>query len=166
MHTLKNSQGFTLIEIVITIAIVAIIASVAIPGYQDQIRKARRADVMDLLTDCAAAQARNYSTDSPPTYLTRNQLVGRNLCNGDGANPNTLMSKDGYYSITQVRNQGCTTAGPAGNTRWCFLLIATPVAGSTQATDTACQQWTIDHADNKTAQSDDGTDTSAQCWRT
>lgn len=162
MNIYKRTAGFTLIEIVITVAIVAILAAVAIPSYQDQIKKARRADVMDLLTDCAAAQARWYSTASPPTYLNRPDLIAGNLCNGSGLNPNTLLSKEGYYRITSVQNRNCATAG---GSNWCFLLVARPAPGSPQATDAVCQRWTIDHRDNKTARSGAGDDTTAQCWR-
>jgi len=164
MNEYRKNDGFTLIEIVIAVVIVAILASIAIPGYQEQIRKARRADVMDLLTDCAAAQARNYSTASPPTYLNRAQMRANNLCNGSGATPNDLLSKEGFYQISQVRNPGCTVNG----NRWCFILIATPAPGSPQVTDTVCQQWTIDHRDNKTANDNaggTGNDTTALCWR-
>lgn len=45
----KKSAGFTLIELMIVVAVVAILASIALPAYQDSVRKSRRADVMTKL---------------------------------------------------------------------------------------------------------------------
>ena len=41
----RRQRGFTLVELVITVLIVAILASIALPAYQDQVRKSRRAEV-------------------------------------------------------------------------------------------------------------------------
>jgi prepilin-type N-terminal cleavage/methylation domain-containing protein len=44
---MKNQNGFTLIEVMIVVVIVAILAAIAIPSYQDSIRKTRRADAKE-----------------------------------------------------------------------------------------------------------------------
>jgi len=155
----KNSKGFTLIELIITVGILGLLAAIAIPSYQDQIRKARRADATDALLDCAAVQARNFSTSSPPRYLTNADLGGAGgvgLCNG-------LVSKEGFYTLT-VNNAACPGANP-----WCFTITATPVAGGAQANDGICASMTVDHRGNKAATNnadpDAGDDTTAICWR-
>lgn len=135
----KINSGFSLIELVIVVAIVAILASVAIPSYFNQIQKARRADAMDALTDCAAAQARNYTTASPPSYLDQQGVIDAGLCNG-------LVSNQGHYTLT-VANNGCTQNG----NNWCFLITATPTVGGLQVNDSQCATWSIDHTDAKTA---------------
>ena len=154
---MKNSNsGFTLVELMIVVIIVAILTSIAVPSYFEQIKKSRRTDAMNLLTDCAAAQARNYSTASPPTYLTLDELTAANLCNNG-------VSPKGHYQITNVANPGCTVNG----VEWCFVITAQAVAdSSSQAIDTLCTTWTIDHRNVTTATNDTGDDTTAECWRT
>ena len=55
----KKQNGMTLIEIMVAVAIVAIIASVAIPSFQRQSLKGKRADGMAILMDAAARQERH-----------------------------------------------------------------------------------------------------------
>lgn len=54
-------RGFTLIELMVTVAVIAIIASIAYPSYQEQIRKTRRADAKAALMDAAAIMERHYT---------------------------------------------------------------------------------------------------------
>ncbi len=56
-----RGAGFTLIEIMITVAIVAILAAIAYPAYRDQVRKTRRADATAALLDLAQFMERNYT---------------------------------------------------------------------------------------------------------
>ena len=151
-------KGFTLIELMIVVVILAVLVAVMLPSYQQSIQKARRADVMDALTDCAAVQARNYSAESPPTYLDEDELIDDVLCNPIGG---ALTSKEGYYTLTVGDQSACTT----GPTRWCFLLTAQAAPGSTQLSDDQCATWTIDYRGRKTSVDAGGTDTTEFCWR-
>ncbi|QMU62768.1 MAG: prepilin-type N-terminal cleavage/methylation domain-containing protein [Gammaproteobacteria bacterium] len=56
-----KTRGFTLIELMITVAVVAVIASIAYPSYQEQIRKTRRSDAKAALMDAAAIMERHYT---------------------------------------------------------------------------------------------------------
>lgn len=69
--TRKPQAGFTLIELVITVAIVAILAAVAYPSYQNYLMRGRRTDGKEIMQRIAAAEERFYTnrnryTDDPP----------------------------------------------------------------------------------------------------
>ena len=76
-------RGFTLIELMIVVVVIAIIAAIALPSYQSQIQKTRRADAQSALLQAAQALER--------CFTRTNSYVG---C----ADPND--SPDGFYTIS------------------------------------------------------------------
>jgi type IV pilus assembly protein PilE len=60
--TLKQ-KGFTLVELMITVVIIAILASIALPSYQDSVRKTRRAAAQADLMELASHMERVYTSD-------------------------------------------------------------------------------------------------------
>lgn len=65
-----KERGFTLIELMIVVAVVAILASFAIPAYNEQVRKGRRADAMAAMNETAQALERFYTLNNTYTGYT------------------------------------------------------------------------------------------------
>ena len=149
MIKINSHHGFTLIELMITVAIVAVLASIALPSYQDQIRKTRRTDAMNAVLECAAQQEREYTVRN--SYDTT-------LCAAD--------SDDGHYDITVTVPvaAGCTTVIGAVTRNNCFTITATAKAASAQIKDTSCKSFSITHLGVKTAL-DHSNAASLNCWR-
>lgn len=138
----KNTRlyrGFTLIELMIAIVILAIIASVALPSYQESVRKTRRADAKAALMQAAAMQERFFTENN--AYTGNIGLIG-------GA-----VSPDQNYDIA------VSVACPGGGAGTCFRLTATPRGA--QAGDGKCTEFSLDETGAKGYV---GTGTANDCW--
>ncbi len=63
MIRMSKADGFSLMELMITLAIVGILASIAYPSYQESVAKSRRAEASGALLSAAQALERYYSTN-------------------------------------------------------------------------------------------------------
>ncbi len=115
--------GFTLIELMITVALLAIITAVSVSSYRQYMIRANRTDGSAFLLRVAAAQER--------WYLDNNQYAA------DPANELRVgaTSERGYYQVTINLD-----VNPAIG----YTAIATPVADGPQNSDANCQQLSID----------------------
>lgn len=111
MTDMKRMRGFTLIELMIAVAIVAILATIVYPSYQDSIRKSRRADAITSLL--AVQQAQEKWRANNTTYGTATQI------GTSGTSPG------GYYTVV-ISGQSATA------------YTATATATGAQAGDSAC----------------------------
>ena len=99
-------RGFTLIELMIVLAVAAILAAVAFPAYKGQVAKGRRADAKQALLDLSQKLERYYTE--------RGSYAGATLGNG-GIYP--AQSSGGYYTLAITRQTAdgfAVTATPRG----------------------------------------------------
>ena len=132
-----NHRGFTLIELMIVVAIVGVLAAIAYPSYQEFIARARRADAKTVLLENAQFLERFYTQNG--TYLNANL-------------PITEAPKDGatkFYDISFVAAQTATT----------FQIQAVPK--NAQSGD-RCGTMMVDQSNVKSVSG--ATLDSATCW--
>jgi len=92
-------NGFSLIELMVVVAIIALLAAVAYPSYQESITKTRRADGMALLTNIVNAEER---------YFTQNSTYTTDLTDLGYPTATNVESKDGFYKATASICTGAT----------------------------------------------------------
>lgn len=111
----KKQYGFTLVELMIVVAVLGILAAIAYPAYQRYIIEARRADAIANLMDLQAQQERwriNNTTYAPLASLTTPQ--------------------SDFYTFRVTDNTATT-----------YTLTATAINGTSQASDTGCTALTL-----------------------
>jgi type IV pilus assembly protein PilE len=145
------ASGFTLVELMVALAIVAILASIAVPMYSKQVQKSRRVDARTAVLDLAGREERYLSTAGSYTNVAANV--------GYTALPVVVGS--GYYQVAV--NVPVVAAGVQPT----YTVSATVVAGSTQVKDLQCQYFSVDNTGKQfsSATNAGGADTSAICWQ-
>ena len=133
----SQMHGFTLIELMIAVAIVGILLAIAIPNYDEYKKRGFRSEGSAFLTDIAARQERYYAQKYE--YITSNSDL-------DKLGLSTNMSSTEKYELT------------LGDDATGYLLTATQKFG-----DTKCGNLTLDGAGTR---GNTGTGLSAEdCWR-
>lgn len=132
----RKAGGFTLIELMIVVVVIAILTALAYPAYNDQVRKSRRAQAKADLVEYAQGAERHFTVNN--SYANY-QMPGQSPRQGTG-----------YYTLSPT-----TLPATAVTT---FTLTATP---SGDQTNDRCGTLTINNTGLKTKS---GSAPLSECW--
>lgn len=134
---MRKTKGFTLIELMIVVAIIGIIAAIAYPSYVNSMRKGRRADGQAALTDAAQSLERCYTSYGRYNDTADCAMVATLTASG-------LESQQKFYLVIAAAPNLSTTA---------YTLTAT--GQGVQTKDPDCSTMTL---------SSTGAKTPSACW--
>ena len=140
---MASHRGFTLVELMVTVAILAIIAAIAYPSYASYVMRANRTDATSGLIQAAQGLQRCYSQSGIFSYQS---------CAVPASSPN------GYYTITP------TLTAPSSTALSTFVLTATPATRSPQTRDTQCASFTINSVGTQAAYTSANAVNTTTCW--
>ena len=121
----KRPTGFSLIELLVAVAILAIIMAIAVPSYQQYIIKSHRIDAVQSLTDLSNRLERYYTENNTYASATIGAAAATDVLPAAG-------SSGGYYDLSIVS---------AGTTAHAYTIQAT--AKGAQSSDTVCSNFTL-----------------------
>ena len=146
----QPSRGHTLADLLVALAIVALLATVAVPSYRGQLERARRSEARAALLAIAAAQEAHYLECR--RYASALDADSAPSCDPSRLRlPTTTAGGDYTVAITSADASGWSahaTAQPSGR----------------QARDLECRDIGLDSAGHRTARDAAGRSTDAECW--
>lgn len=165
MMNRNTNAGFSLIELMVTVLVVAILVSIAVPTYQNSVRKARRTEARSALVDLQAREERYFSMNPSQGYTTSAASLGYAASGVTTDMNGTPMSVgSGYYTV-QIA-PGPNGLAPTANTTGQYTITATAVGA--QLKDAGCQSFTLDQSGIQGAVDSGGASTAAtvsNCWK-
>ncbi|WP_266156436.1 type IV pilin protein [Dyella silvatica] len=145
-----SAAGFSLIELLIVVMIIAVLTAIAFPSYTKYLQRSRRSDAYAALSQDQAILERCFA-----------QSFDYNNVSGTGSKgclPLLTTSPSNYYTIA-LSFTGTTTPHTD------YTLSATPATGSPQLKDTQCAKLTLTSGNVRTAADSGGTDQTKTCWQ-
>lgn len=146
----RQVAGFTLIELMIAVAIVGILVRLAYPAYTQSVLKSHRAEAKAALLDLASREERYFSTAN--VYTDSAPLLNYSSSSTVTASaPMAVMTgATNYYTLSVVLGTGSSPS-----------FVATATATTKQQADAKCKDFTLTQAG---VQGVTGTDSASNCW--
>ncbi len=126
--------GFSLVELLVTVVIVGILATIAIPSFNNYVIRSSRAAVQTEMLDLASLQEKVFLNSNCYTSSVTMAYNGTSAINNCTATP--VVTTGGLGRTTGLTNDGKYTLSiTTGGTQQTFTITATPVVGESQAND-------------------------------
>ncbi|WP_201584212.1 type IV pilin protein [Psychrobacter sp. HII-4] len=138
-----RQTGFTLIELMIVVAIIGVLAAIAYPSYQSYVIKTKRVDMMTEMQQIASRIEANKITYRRYDRIPLSEIFSNTLTGASTTFPN---SGTPLYNVTIAPVSGTNLGGE----QW--TLTATPISGTKMATDNAMklnETMTLDSSGEK-----------------
>ena len=145
---MKTMRGFTMIELIVTMAVIAILGALAINSYRGKVIEAHRSDAWSALLQIQAAEER---------YFLQNGTYTTDLADAPpaGLGIGTTTQSGGFYTLSVAADTGTLATNTIANS-----YIATATASGTQTSDlAACQTFTVNTLGARTPADSTG------CWK-
>ena len=143
LMTMRSEAGFSLIEIIIVVVIVGILATIALPAYQDSVRKGQRSDAKAGLLG-VASRMEQFMLDRGTYTVDMEDL---------GYDDDPMVTTEAHYTIDAA-------ACADGTIATCYVLTATPQTTSPQSGDAACTTFVLSRSGAKSATGSNAD----ECW--
>lgn len=153
----RSSHGFTLIELMIVVAVVGLLTTIALPSYQKYVQKSRRTDAKNAVLDLASREEWFFSVNN--AYTNSAPALGYGAASAFPLAVNA--SGQSYYNlsvptVTAASGSGATAVAPG------FTGLATPTGS--QAADSTCYAYQIDQLGTQTNWNGTTALTGIGCW--
>ena len=148
----QDDVGFTLVELLVAVAILGILAAIAMPSYQSAVLRANRADAQISLS--------RLSTLQEQYFFRNNQYAGdlSDIMHG-ASSGSSVNSQEGHYLIAV----SLVGEGPGEGTSEAHGWAMTAVPQGRQTDDTTCASITLDNLGRRSARDVNG-QPSNECW--